>query len=70
MYKWVQEPGVVARFMAGRGKTHFSPFSLGEEHRLLGVGACIWETIVSLLTEAFCFEKELVESFPTFRSSD
>lgn len=38
MYKWVQEPGVVARFMAGgRGKTHFSPFGLREEQRLLDV---------------------------------
>lgn len=36
MYKWVQEPGVVARFM-GRGKTNFSPFGLREEQRLLGV---------------------------------
>lgn len=33
MYKWVQEPGVVARFMARRGKTYFSPFALREERQ-------------------------------------
>lgn len=38
MYKWVQEPGVVARFMKGRGGGGgklISALSFSKEHRLL-----------------------------------
>lgn len=37
MYKWVQEPGVVARFMKGGWGELISALSLRKEHRLLQV---------------------------------
>lgn len=49
MYKRVQEPGVVARFTkgggggVGRGGKLISALGLRKEHRLLGLGVCIWE---------------------------
>lgn len=46
MYKWVQEPGVVARFTKGgwgRGGKLISALGLRKEHRLFGLGVCIWE---------------------------
>lgn len=45
MYKWVQEPGVVARFTKGGpgGGKLISALGLRKEHRLLGLGVCVWE---------------------------
>lgn len=49
MYKWVQEPGVVARFTkggvggGGRGGKLISALGLRKEHRLLGLGVCTGE---------------------------
>lgn len=43
MYKWVQEPGVVARFTKRGGGKLISALGLRKEHRLLGLGVCIGE---------------------------
>lgn len=41
MYKWVQEPGVVARFMAGEGQNSFQPLWFERGAEIIGRQGCV-----------------------------